>query len=112
MKMRHFYFISFLFIFLVSCEKEETPNSEIPEWLEPRIEELENSKLCWGCSITRYTYHNEFYYNIYCGYMSCFFCELYDDNGELVCEDFDFEDFIANKKDEVIIWGCSILNKT
>ncbi len=44
--MKNLYLISFLFILLVSCEKEETTNSDIPEWLQPRIEELENSEQC------------------------------------------------------------------
>lgn len=106
--MKKFYLISFLFIFLASCEKEETTNTEIPEWLEPRIEKLENSEHCFDCSLTRITYQKEYYYHIYCGHWSCSHCELYSDNGKLVSEieGFDFEDFFTNKKDEIVLWNC------
>ena len=105
--MKNLYLISFLFIFLASCEKEETTNSEITEWLQPRIEELENSEHCF-CSLTRITYKKEYYYHIYCGIWSCMYCQLYNKNGELVneIEGFDFEDFFTNKKDEVVLWSC------
>ena len=106
--MKNLYIISFLFIFLASCEKEDTLNSEIPEWIKPRIVELENFEHCFGCSLTRITYKNEYYYHIYCGLWSCSHCEMYSDNGKLVreIEGFDFEDFFANKKDEVVLWSC------
>ena len=61
----------------MSCEKEDTPNTEIPEWLQPRIEELENFDFCFDCSLTQITYQDEYYYHIYCGLWSCMYCELY-----------------------------------
>ena len=107
--MQKLHLILFLFVFLASCEKEDTLNSEIPEWIKPRIEELENSEHCLDCSLTRITYQKEYYYNIYCGFWSCVYCELYNNNGKLVSEveGFDFEDFFTNKKDAVVLWRCS-----
>ena len=106
--MKNLYLILFLLIFIASCEKEDTPNIEIPDWLQPRIEEIENSEHCFDCSLTRITYQKEYYYNIYCLYSSCAYCELYSDNGKLVreIEGFNFEDFLTNKKDEVVLWSC------
>ena len=106
--MKNLYLISFLFIFLVSCEKEETISSDIPEWLQPRIEELENLEHCFDCSLTRITFNNEFYYHIYCGLWSCVYCEMYDKNGKLVNWSADnFNNFLSEKKDEVVLWSCS-----
>ena len=107
--MKNLHFVLFLFIFLVSCEKEDTPNIKIPDWLEPRIEELENWEHCYGCRLTRITFKNEYYYNVSCVFWSCgAYCELYDKNGRLVNEmdNFSFDDFITNKKDEVVLWSC------
>lgn len=111
--MKPFYLILIFAFFLFSCDKDEIPDSEIPEWLEPRIEELKTSEQhCWSCNITRYKYNDNYYYNVYCGYWSCMFCEFYDSNGKLVdeSEDFNFEDFLTNKKEETIIWSCSNIN--
>jgi hypothetical protein len=107
-------FILFLFsLFFFSCNKEETPEPEIPQWLNTKIEEFENTEQhCWSCEITRYTYNNEFYYNLYCSYWSCMFCQFYNQNGQLVSEieTFDFEDFNSSSKDEKVIWNCQNLN--
>ncbi|MBT3385468.1 MAG: hypothetical protein HN778_19120 [Prolixibacteraceae bacterium] len=105
--MKNLYPILFLFIFLVSCEKEENTISEIPEWLQSQIEELENSEYCFDCSLTKITFNNEFYYHIYCGFWSCMYCKLYDPNGELIDWSSDnFNNFLSEKKDEVVLWTC------
>ena len=105
--MRHFYFISFLLLFFISCEKEESLNTEVPEWLQPRLEELANSGQCYGCAVTRITFDNEYYYHLYCGYWSCMYCQLYDSSGKLVEWSADnFNSFLSEKKDEVVLWTC------
>ena len=109
-KMKNLYLISILFIFLSSCEKEEKKdsfNSDIPEWIIPQIEELENAGHCSLCSLTRITFNNEFYYHVYCGIWSCMYCYLYDSSGELVDWSADnFNTFLSEKKDEVVLWTC------
>jgi len=105
--MKYLLFSSLLLLFLVSCQKEEL-NEEIPEWFYPRIEALENSGECYGCTLTKILYNNSIYYDLYCGYWSCMYCNLYDSNGNLVEWDVDdFNNFLENKKDEEIIWRCS-----
>lgn len=105
--MKNLYLISFLFIFIVSCEKEETVNSDIPEWLEPRIEELENSDLCEICSISKSIFQNKPYYHVFCGHWSCINCEVYDSTGKLVdWSEIDIVSFAESQKESIIIWSC------
>lgn len=105
--MKNLLLLPLLLFFLVSCQKDEL-NTEIPEWLQPRIEELDKSSNCFDCELTRYTFNDEFYYHIYCGYWSCLYCELYNKNGNLVEWGVtDFNDFMSEKKDELVIWSCS-----
>ncbi len=108
--MKKILFVLAIALFLLSCQKENTVIAEIPEWLEPRIVELENSDACFACSITRYTYHEEFYYSVYCGHWSCVMCEVYDSNGNRIVdeEQLDYEDFFENRKDETVIWNCPV----
>lgn len=105
--MKNLYLVLFLFIFLVSCEKEETVNSDIPEWLEPRIEELENSEQCKWYFIDRYLYKGEYYYDVVNIGINCILCEVYDSHGNLVEWDSDVKmDFLNNRKGRVGIWHC------
>jgi hypothetical protein len=106
--MKKYFLISFLLLLFISCEKEESLNTEVPEWLQPELEELEKSGKCYDCSVTRITFENEFYYHLYCGYWSCRYCKLYNKNGKLVdWSDTKFSDFLENEKDETVIWYCS-----
>ena len=98
-------------ILLISCQKEKEPelSHEIPQWLQPRFKELKNSEQhCWDCSVTKYTYKDDLYFNVYCGYWSCAFCEFYNNDGKLVSEieNFEFEDFISKRNNEIILWIC------
>jgi len=105
--MNKLYLISVVFLFLVSCQKEETPYQNVPDWLLPQIEELEKSEHCYDCTITQITYNREIYYHLYCGIWSCMYCKLYDKNGKLVnWEQEEFNKFIENKKNETVIWKC------
>jgi hypothetical protein len=107
--LKPFYIFFLVTLLILSCNKEETPVAENPDWLEIQIQELEtNEQHCWDCEITRYTYNNEYYYNIYCGYWSCIFCKLYNSNGQLTSEieEFDFEEFHSSYDNETVIWSC------
>ncbi len=106
--MKPIIIFSFLFLFILACKKEETHvNKDIPDWLLPKIESLENSGHCYDCSVTRITFNEEFYYHLYCGYWSCMYCQLYDKNGKLIdWANEKYSDFISKKKDEIVIWKC------
>ena len=106
--MRKLWSIIILFVMLIACEDREVAPVTIPSWLEPRIEELEASG-CAGCSITRFTYREEYFYLVYCNIWSCVDCETYHYNGEPVVwgEDVDQVDFESNKTRPIKIWECS-----
>ena len=98
------FFFAFLFF---SCNKEEATETTIPEWFWPAIEELEKSGDCYGCSITQITYEKCTYYNLYCGFWSCMYCNLFDSEGNHInWETEEFNKFLSEKKDERIIWEC------
>ena len=107
--MKNIYLITFLLLLFFSCKKEETTtNKDIPNWLLPKIESLENSGQCYSCSVTRITFESEYYYHLYCGLWSCVYCQVYDKNGELVdWSNTKFSDFLEKKTDETIIWKCN-----
>ena len=105
--MNKLYLIPILFLILVSCQKEETPSPNVPDWFIPQIEQLEKSGECYGCTITKITYNGKSYYHLYCSYWSCMYCNLYDNNGKLAEWDQEgFNNFVDNKKDEIVIWKC------
>lgn len=95
-----------LFIAIIACENREPDPVITPEWLQDRITELEDSG-CTGCSVTRVTYNEEFYYQVYCNYWSCANCEVYHYNGELVdWQETDFADYLAYKTNQIKLWEC------
>ncbi len=103
--MNKLYLISIL-VLLFSCQKEETPIQNVPDWFLPQIEELEKSG-CFGCSITQITYDKNIYYHSYCSISSCVYCNLYDSTGKLVeWDQEEFNNFLKNKKNEMVIWKC------
>ncbi|HPF52860.1 MAG TPA: hypothetical protein PK335_14865 [Draconibacterium sp.] len=105
--MQKLQLITLLFVLLISCQDREAAPVTIPVWLEPRIQELEASG-CYGCSVTRYTYNDEFYYHVYCNYWSCSNCETYHYNGDLVDWSVtSYADFYQNKTRPIILWECA-----
>jgi hypothetical protein len=104
--MRKFLYISILYLLLGACEDREPDPVLTPVWLEARIAELEESG-CAGCNIKRYTYREEFYYQVYCNYWSCLDCEMYHFDGVRVdWEITDRADFWENKTRQILLWEC------
>ena len=66
-----------------SCDNEETTNQDqFPEWLEKKIVELvPDQKYCEITDVTIIKYNGEMYYHVYCGFWSCVYCQLFDDQG-------------------------------
>ncbi len=102
------FYILVLVMAFVSCENREPLTVETPEWLTPRLLELENSGDCHGCTVQRWTYDDQFYYHVYCSYWSCLDCEVYHYDGKLVVwgETVDQADYEANKHRPEKIWEC------
>ncbi|WP_320110753.1 hypothetical protein [Draconibacterium orientale] len=106
--MRKLFYIMLFFLALLSCEDREPEPIVVPNWLKPRLVELENSGECYGCRVQRWTYNGEYFYHLYCDYWSCSNCEVYKSNGTLVewgvtADPVDFE---ANKYRPTIVWEC------
>lgn len=101
-----------LVLTIIGCEKEESPKndySDLPEWLQLQILNIESSEQdCFACSIKRYTYQGNYYYNYYCSYSSCYMCNLRNEQGKLIEESdgLDFNDFISSFTDETVVWSC------
>lgn len=99
-----------LALFLLTCEERETEEITTPAWIETRLTELENSGDCFGCTLQRWTYNNEYYYHLYCNHWSCSNCEVYRYNGDKVVwgENVDPADYEKNKHRPVKIWECGM----
>lgn len=106
--MKKFFFILVVFIVSISCEDRTPVEPTIPNWLEPRLEELENSGECYGCTVQQSTYNDELFYHLYCSYWSCSHCEVYHFNGTLVewSEEFSLGDWLENRQQISILWEC------
>ncbi len=105
--MRNLQILAALLFIFIACEDREPAPVVIPNWLESRIAELEESA-CPGCNVTRYTYEEAFYYQVYCNYWSCSDCEIYHYDGVAVdWEIMDKADFMQNRTRPVLMWECS-----
>ncbi len=97
-----------MIVLILACEDRTPDPKTIPDWMEPRVEELESSD-CPGCKITRVTYMDEYFYQVYCNYWSCLYCEVYHYNGDSVDWTVtDQADFIASQSNPVILWTCPV----
>jgi len=106
LSMRKLQTLAALILIFIACEDREPAPVVIPNWLESRIAELEDSA-CPGCKITRYTYEEEFYYQVYCSFWSCSDCEIYHFDGTEVDWEFvDKADFIQNRTRPELLWEC------
>lgn len=99
--------IFFLF-FLISCEEKEQVEYNIPNWLKQRLETMESSDSCTGCTVQRSTYNKEYYYHLYCSHWSCSHCEVYRYDGTLVewGEKLSLAEWLENRTQLEILWEC------
>jgi hypothetical protein len=106
--MKNLLIVFFIVISAVSCENREQAPKIVPSWLQPRLEELENSGNCYGCSVQRSTYENEYYYHLYCSYWSCSHCEVYRQDGTIVewSEEFPLSSWLEKRQQVILIWKC------
>ena len=101
----------FLFIIvfynLCSCIKDTSPIStgDTPDWLNNYIENIQDNPDYFGTIIYRYNWKGNFIYHIMIPISSCAYCEVYYHSGEkIVFENNMLQDFMNNKKNEVIVW--------
>jgi len=104
----------FLFILLIfaviACDKKDeiTQPEQFPEWLKSKITELTaEHNICTITDVTIIEYKGKKYYNIYCGYWSCVYCQLFDENGtHPTWNTEEMNNFFANKKDLTTLPAC------
>lgn len=105
--MKKILLLFFVALTILSCEEREPDPILVPEWLHPRLQELEAGGDCFGCTVQRWTYNEEYFYHLYCSYWSCSDCEIYHHDGRPVdWELIDRVDFNANKYRPVKVWEC------
>jgi hypothetical protein len=103
-------FISSLLLLLAfGCHKETSVEStnDIPKWLQVKIDSMSANRDYFGSLIYRYKWSNEYYYHIEIPISSCAYCEVYNQNGTKIqfTSDTQFQDFLTNKTDQVLIWA-------
>ena len=99
----------FLFIAFQSCQN--SVESTIYEkdslhWLKVKIESLEANPDYVGSKVYRYEWNSNFVYHIMIPISSCAYRELYKSDGSKIqfTNNEMVNDFINNKKNEVLIW--------
>lgn len=106
--MKYFLLLLFIAVTIVSCEDREPEEHIIPNWLKLRLQELESSGDCHGCTVQRSTYKEEIFYHLYCSHWSCSHCEVYRYGGVLVewGEEFPLSEWLTERKKIEILWQC------
>jgi hypothetical protein len=91
-----------------SCHKETSvePSNNIPSWLKAKIDSMTTNQEYYGTEVYRYKWHNEYVYYIMIPISSCAYCDVYSQSGTKIQfeNDTQFQDFINNKTDQVLIW--------
>ena len=102
------YLLSIIFLFAAfSCDKKNEELTTTPEWLLLKIEEIQSSEQCELYNIEKITYKGSVYFNIYCLFWNCLYCEFYDQNGTKPNWDEEtWQAFIETQKESVIYWKC------
>jgi hypothetical protein len=110
--MRRVIFISsLLFLPFIGCSRDNTVepfdyDRDTPVWLKAKIDSISENPAYFGARVFRYEWRQEVLYHIEVPISSCAYCELYDENGtkKQFTDDEDFQDFLANKENEILIW--------
>jgi len=94
--------------YLSSCQKDTSPitNIDTPDWLNSYIEEIQDEPSYIGTKVYRYEWKGSLVYHIEIPVSSCAYCEVYDQSGMKIefKDDLMFQDFMNNKKNEVLVW--------
>ena len=95
-----------------SCQKDTSPVIGTPEWLKEYIEKIQGNPEYYGTKIYRYEWKEKIVYHVMIPISSCAYCEVYDQSGTKIefKDDTTFQDFLSNKKNEVIVWEAKDYN--
>lgn len=107
--MRTIYLLPFLFILIIACEIKQEQKL-LPAWLEEIIEEKNQSDFCYYFTAYRYSWNNQYYYELENPLSSCYLCEVYDQWGNLISwSNFEeIQNYELNRTDGTIIWECGM----
>jgi hypothetical protein len=103
---------SLLFTVLTYCQEKDTTKSfnyerDTPAWLKARIDSISiDAKHYALAKVTRYEWKDKYVYHIYNGLSSCMYCELFyeDGNGVRFESEKEFQEFLKDRKDSLIVW--------
>jgi hypothetical protein len=97
--MKRFCFILAFALLVISCKKDDETHSQLPEWLQQKIEMDYSEVWCEGCDVEVYSFEGKTYYSLYCGHWSCLYCHVFTEGGEPVeWEQEDWLKFVNEKK--------------
>jgi hypothetical protein len=98
----------FLALLTICCNESNSVSydNDTPAWLRQKIDDMSVNINYYGARIYRYEWTGKYIYHIMIPISSCAYCEVYDQFGNKVIfkDDYMFQDFITNKKNEIIIW--------
>ena len=100
------FLIIFSFTYFSGCQKDTSPITITPVWLNEFIENIENDHAYYGANITRYEWKEKYYYDVFVASRSCFPCEVYDQTGQLmIWNDSSAIDYVNNRKNGFVVWS-------
>jgi len=109
--MKYFFITSFILLTCIGCELEDITipfnfERDAPSWLKIKIDSLSNTNRYMYMKVFRYEWRGNYAYYIMNPISSCAYCELYDQNGNKInfSDDETFQDFLINKKNEILVW--------
>lgn len=78
---------SFLFLFMLNCQKENSMEPfdyerDTPTWLKAKIDSISSNPEYFGTKVYRYEWKGYLVYHIEIPISSCAYCELYDQKGK------------------------------
>jgi hypothetical protein len=98
-------FVFILLTCLLSCQKDNSPITYTPVWLNSYIEDIEQNPTYRNAVITRYEWKSNFYYDVMVPTRSCYPCEVFNQSGQLVQWNSSSSiDFVNNRKNPYVIW--------
>jgi thioredoxin-related protein len=106
--MKKFVIIIGILIFsFLSCKKDNVEQIN-PQWINTMVDTIKTQDSYWGSIIYRHDWKSKYYYHLMIPLSSCAYCNVYDENGEKVnWSTENSQDYMQNRKNEVIIWKWS-----
>jgi len=99
-------------LLLAGCDAGSTSEPfdygrDTPAWLKAKIDSIAAIPDHFGITVYRYEWSGEFVYHVESLVSSCAYCELYDQDGVKLqfTDEETFQDFLENKKNEVVVWA-------